>query len=44
MHYESAVLRSIQPGCGRALDVGCGKGLFTMQLARYCRQVIGIDT
>jgi len=41
--YHRFLLRQVPPGRGRALDVGCGTGLFTRRLARHFRAVEGID-
>jgi SAM-dependent methyltransferase len=41
--YHRFLLRQVPPGCGRALDVGCGTGLFARRLARHARAVEGID-
>jgi len=43
IHYHDLVLRSIAPGCGRALDVGCGEGLLAGRLAHHCQEVTAID-
>jgi 2-polyprenyl-3-methyl-5-hydroxy-6-metoxy-1,4-benzoquinol methylase len=43
LHYHDLVLRAIPPGCGLALDVGCGAGLLTRRLAAHCNRVIGIE-
>ena len=43
IHYHDVILRSIPPNCPSALDVGCGHGLFTRQLARHCARVTAID-
>jgi SAM-dependent methyltransferase len=42
IHYHDLVLRSVPPGCRRALDVGCGQ-LLARHLATHCQEVIGID-
>ncbi len=36
-------LASVSPGTGRALDVGCGNGQLTAQLAAHFDQVLGVD-
>lgn len=43
IHYYDLVLRLAGPGCQRALDVGCGQGLFARRLAQSCREVVAID-
>ena len=43
VHYQPVILRAVPPGCGQALDVGCGDGLLACRLAGRCRQVTGID-
>ncbi|GIH93631.1 class I SAM-dependent methyltransferase [Planobispora siamensis] len=42
-HYHPLVLRAVPPGCGTALDVGCGDGLLARKLAGRAERVIGID-
>ena len=43
IHYHDLILQSIPPGCQRALDVGCGRGILTSALASRCDEVVGID-
>src|SRR5690242_11888536 len=43
LQYLPLLLRAVPPGCARALDVGCGDGVFARQLAPLCGRVIGID-
>ena len=43
VHYQSLILAVVPPGCGSALDVGCGDGLLACRLAAHCRDVTGID-
>lgn len=43
IHYHGLILSSVQPGCRRALDVGCGQGLLARRLAQLCQEVIAID-
>jgi SAM-dependent methyltransferase len=42
-HYHSFLLRHVPPHCQTALDVGCGTGAFTRQLALLAQQVTGFD-
>ena len=43
VHYQSIILGAVPPGCGPALDVGCGDGVLAGRLAERCAQVTGID-
>jgi 2-polyprenyl-3-methyl-5-hydroxy-6-metoxy-1,4-benzoquinol methylase len=43
IQYHDAVLNAVPEGCRQALDVGCGGGLLTRQLARRCKAAVGID-
>ncbi len=43
IHYHGIVLDAIPAGCRRALDVGCGQGYLTRELASRCDEVIGLD-
>lgn len=36
-------LRERDEGPGRALDIGCGRGRFTPELARHGREAVGVD-
>ncbi|MFC3998365.1 class I SAM-dependent methyltransferase [Nocardiopsis sediminis] len=42
-HYHDHLLRHVPPGCGRALDVGCGSGRFARRLAGRAAAVDAID-
>lgn len=44
-HRKYDTVASLIPAApyGRALDIGCGTGLFTEKLARTAREVVGID-
>ena len=43
IHYHPLVIAAVPPGCGRALDAGCGQGFLARALAAHCRDVVGID-
>jgi SAM-dependent methyltransferase len=43
VYYQPLILGAVPPGCGSALDVGCGDGLLTCRLAERCRDVTGVD-
>jgi 2-polyprenyl-3-methyl-5-hydroxy-6-metoxy-1,4-benzoquinol methylase len=43
IHYHRVVLSALHRDCGHALDVGCGEGLLTVELARVAKRVTGID-
>jgi ubiquinone/menaquinone biosynthesis C-methylase UbiE len=43
VHYQSVILRAVPPGCGAALEVGCGDGLLASRLAERCAEVTAID-
>jgi SAM-dependent methyltransferase len=42
--YHRYLLRQVPSRCGRALDVGCGTGLFARRLARQAQSVDAIDS
>ncbi|HLI43482.1 MAG TPA: class I SAM-dependent methyltransferase [Acidimicrobiales bacterium] len=42
-HYHHALLRLLPTGCDRAVDVGCGDGLFAQRLAAVVRTVVALD-
>lgn len=43
IHYHPALLRFVPRNCQRALDVGCGDGLFARKLSRIVGHVTAID-
>ena len=43
VHYQPVILDAVPPGCGPALDVGCGDGMLAGKLAERCAEVTGID-
>jgi SAM-dependent methyltransferase len=43
-HYRGLLLRQMPIPCDAALDVGCGDGALSRQIARRCSLVVGIDT
>lgn len=42
-HIAQQAISSLPDLCGTLLDVGCGSGLITAQLAPRCRNVVAID-
>jgi SAM-dependent methyltransferase len=40
--YHGALLRALPPRIGGALDIGCGKGLFTRRLAERADRVVAL--
>jgi SAM-dependent methyltransferase len=44
VHYQRVILDAVPPGCGAAIDVGCGDGLLASALAARCATVTGIDS
>ena len=43
VYYQPLILGAVPPGCGSALDVGCGDGQLACLLAERCRDVTGVD-
>lgn len=43
IHHHRVVLDAVPEGAQVALDVGCGEGMLTLQLAERVPQVVGID-
>ena len=43
IHYYRLIFAAIPPGCERVLDVGCGEGMLTRQLAPLVPHVVGLD-
>ena len=43
VHYQPVILGAVPPGCGPALDVGCGDGMLACRLAERCAEVTAID-
>lgn len=43
IHYHPFLLRHIPPGAKRALEVGCGAGLFAESVAATVPEVVAID-
>ena len=39
VHYQSVIIGAVPPGCGAALEVGCGDGLLASRLAEHPDQV-----
>jgi 2-polyprenyl-3-methyl-5-hydroxy-6-metoxy-1,4-benzoquinol methylase len=44
IHYYSTLLRAIPAWAQWALDVGCGEGMLTREMALRVPNVAGIDT
>src|ERR1700761_9077066 len=42
VYYQPLILGAGPPGCGSALDVGCGDGLLASRLATRCRDGRGV--
>src|SRR5580704_11874271 len=42
VHYQPVILRAVPPGCGAALEVGCGDGLLASRLVERCAEVTAI--
>ncbi|HEX6674375.1 MAG TPA: class I SAM-dependent methyltransferase [Actinomycetes bacterium] len=43
IHHHPLVLDAVPDGCERALDVGCGEGIFTRELRQVVPHVTAID-
>ncbi len=43
IHLHPVLLDALPDPCGRALDVGCGEGVLTWQLADRCSSVVAVD-
>jgi 2-polyprenyl-3-methyl-5-hydroxy-6-metoxy-1,4-benzoquinol methylase len=43
IHYHPVLRAALPADCERVLDVGCGEGLFTVELGRVARHVTGVD-
>jgi ubiquinone/menaquinone biosynthesis C-methylase UbiE len=43
LHYHQFLLKQLTPRCKRALDLGCGTGVFTRALAQRADRVLGLD-
>jgi hypothetical protein len=44
VHYQPVILGAVPPGCGAALEVGCGDGLLASRLAERCAEVTAIPS
>jgi ubiquinone/menaquinone biosynthesis C-methylase UbiE len=42
-HYHDYLLRYLPASCEVALDVGCGTGIFSQELAKHVGHVLGLD-
>ena len=42
-HAWSRVVMGLMPSLDRAVDLGCGSGVLSAELARLCREVVGVD-
>jgi ubiquinone/menaquinone biosynthesis C-methylase UbiE len=42
-HYHDFLLRHLPSNCQRALEIGCGTGIFARRLAEHAEQVLALD-
>ena len=42
-HYHTSLLQHVPENCENALEIGCGTGAFSRQLAKRCKRVVGLD-
>jgi len=42
-HYHNLLLRFVPNRCDRALEIGCGTGVFSRKLARRAQEVVALD-
>lgn len=43
VHYHSFLLTELPNPCHRVLEIGCGKGQLSIELAKPAKEVVGID-
>ena len=43
IHYHSFLLNELPKTCHRVLEIGCGKGKLSIELAKKVKEVVGID-
>jgi len=43
IHYHPFILRNLPSSCQKVLEIGCGKGLLSVDLSKSAQSVVGLD-